>query len=73
MISIIERIQIKSPTFLSEYQPHKSADNAAIAPPGVDRMRVCLDLPKGEQSLAMMIMSVALRVSEILDDNVTDY
>ena len=35
-------------------------------------MRVCLDLPKGEQSLAM-IMSVALRVSKILDDNVTDY
>ena len=72
MISIIERIQIKSPTFLSEYQPHNSADNAAIAPPGVDRMRVCLDLPKGKQSLTM-IMSVALRVSKILDDNVTDY
>ena len=72
MISIIESIQIKSPTFLSEYQPHNSADNAAIAPPGVDRMRVCLDLPKGEQSLAM-IMSVALRVSKILDDNITDY
>ena len=72
MISIIERIQIKSPTFLSEYQPHNSADNAAIAPPEVDRMRVCLDLPKGEQLLAM-ITSVALRVSKILDDNVTDY
>lgn len=33
-----------SHTFLSEYHPQASVVNDATAPPGVDRIRVCLDL-----------------------------
>lgn len=31
-------------TFLSEYHPQSSVVMEAIAPPGVDKIKVCLDL-----------------------------
>ena len=50
-MSVIEAFTWKHTTFLSEYHPHNSVVRDAIAPPGVDRIRVCLDLMNGEYFL----------------------
>ena len=62
-------------TFLSEYHPHKSVVTHATTPPGVDRIKVCLELSERMISDTKDSEKVCdeLRVTEALDDDVADY
>lgn len=66
--------QKKKLTFLSEYHPQKSVISAATAPPGVERIRVCLDLIKKRYGVdESRYLREHIRISKIPNNQITDW
>jgi hypothetical protein len=59
-----------SRTFLSEYQPHASVVIAATAPPGVERISVCLELESKSSDQREEKRDGYKRITKALDNNI---
>jgi hypothetical protein len=61
--------------FLSEYQPQTRTVPVATAPPGVDKIKVCLELPAKTVWVALQlgVAHIHLRVSKAFDNDIADY